>query len=135
MCTHFLKGRCTVGVHLAILFKLIIYNAKEKWLHSKRLCAAEAKAQAWGRILTVNTERQTMTAGQTEDAGGRGEEGEENGEYQANPVAGNGNRIVDKWFGPVYTEFQGKPEEAEAYLRDKCEGVAKELFHIRVFLL
>ena len=35
------------------------------------------------------------------------------------------NRDLDEFFGPVYTQFQGKPKEAEDYLRSTCEGVAK----------
>lgn len=44
---------------------------------------------------------------------------------KANSVEGVGDRAVNEWFGPVYTNFEGKGVEAETYLRDKCEGVAK----------
>ena len=35
------------------------------------------------------------------------------------------DRSMEDFFGPVYTEFQGNGNKAEAYLREKCEGVAK----------
>ena len=35
------------------------------------------------------------------------------------------DRSMENFFGPVYTEFQGNGNKAEAYLREKCEGVAK----------
>lgn len=44
---------------------------------------------------------------------------------QKHPVAGARDRSIDEWFGPVYTEFRGKPEAAERFLRETCEGVAK----------
>lgn len=36
-----------------------------------------------------------------------------------------GDRSIADFFGPVYTEFRGKGAEAEAYLCEACEGVAK----------
>ena len=36
-----------------------------------------------------------------------------------------GDKSVSEWFGPVYTQFEGKPNEAETYLREVAGGVAK----------
>ena len=40
-------------------------------------------------------------------------------------MGGIRDRTVDGWFGPVYTQFEGKANEAESYLRETTEGVAK----------
>lgn len=44
---------------------------------------------------------------------------------EGNSLGETRDRSIDDFFGPVYTEFQGKGSEAEAYLREMCEGVAK----------
>ena len=46
-------------------------------------------------------------------------------EHSSNTLEGTGDRSVDEWFGPIYNQFKGKGDEAEAYLREVCEGVAK----------
>ncbi len=59
--------------------------------------------------------QQTGAAG----AGDRGSGGENTlGE------TGDSSELED-WFGPVYTQFEGKANEAEAHLRETTEGVAK----------
>lgn len=52
-------------------------------------------------------------------------EGKENGSDQGNTLGATGNRDLDDFFGPIYTEYQGKGNEAEAHLLETCEGVAK----------
>lgn len=51
-------------------------------------------------------------------------EGEQEGEA-TNPVGGTRDRSIGDWFGPVYTQFEGRANEAEEYLRETTEGVAK----------
>lgn len=57
--------------------------------------------------------------GDAEAVGGGSEATEEH------PVERTGDRSVSEWFGPVYTQFEGKADEAEAHLRETTEGVAK----------
>ncbi len=69
---------------------------------------------AGGEQNPAGTEPSERGAGATDDSAD-----------QNNSLGRVGDRTVDEWFGPVYTEFQGRSVEAEEYLRDKCEGVAK----------
>lgn len=43
----------------------------------------------------------------------------------SNPLGRTRNRNLSKWFGPIYTQFEGKANEAESHLRATAEGVAK----------
>lgn len=45
---------------------------------------------------------------------------------EENTLGGARNsRELEDWFGPIYTQFEGKANEAEAHLRETTEGVAK----------
>lgn len=52
-------------------------------------------------------------------------EGAEDDNNRRNSLGVIGDRSIADFFGPVYTEFRGKGAEAEAYLCEACEGVAK----------
>ena len=52
-------------------------------------------------------------------------EGAEDDSNRRNSLGVIGDRSIADFFGPVYTEFRGKGAEAEAYLCEACEGVAK----------
>lgn len=69
----------------------------------------------------TGTEPSERGAGTSDDS----REGKENGSNQGNTLGATGNRDLDDFFGPVYTEYQGKGNEAEAHLLETCEGVAK----------
>ena len=53
------------------------------------------------------------------------EAGDTDGEAAEHPVERTGDRSVSEWFGPIYTQFEGKADEAEAHLRETKDGVAK----------
>lgn len=69
----------------------------------------------------TGTEPSERGAGTSDDS----REGKENGSNQGNTLGATWNRDLDDFFGPVYTEYQGKGNEAEAHLLETCEGVAK----------
>ncbi len=98
------------------VLEFLQYGTKEQIENARQIAVERRKesVQQDGDAVTVNptsaTEREGIN-GSSQD--------------QAHPVGGAGDRSIDEWFGPVYTEFQGKPVEAEEYLRDVCEGVAK----------
>lgn len=52
-------------------------------------------------------------------------EGAEDDNNRRNSLGVIGDRSIADFYGPVYTEFRGKGAEAEAYLCEACEGVAK----------
>ena len=60
---------------------------------------------------------------QTADAGRRGEGSEGRGEN--NPLGESWDRSLENFFGTVYTGFEGRGNEAEALLKETCEGVVK----------
>ena len=49
----------------------------------------------------------------------------EKNDKTSNPLGRTRNRNLSKWFGPIYTQFEGKANEAESHLRATAEGVAK----------
>ena len=84
----------------------------------------------------TETERKEALAGATErrkEAAGVQENGTAGTGYAGGGAAGEKNTLgetgnsnkVDDWYGPVYTQFEGKAVEAEAHLRETKEGVAK----------
>ncbi len=79
---------------------------------------AERRAAAEEATAVITTEGR-QGAEQIPDAGQRSERN------QGNSLGEIRDRSIDDFFGPVYTKFQGKGNEAEAYLREMCEGVAK----------
>ena len=60
---------------------------------------------------------------QAADAGGRDEGNKERGEN--NPLGESGYRSLENFFGTVYTGFEGRGNDAEALLKETCEGVVK----------
>lgn len=84
---------------------------------SERRQRAESAAEQRGGDPTTEQTAAAVPSNQGGRAAGDARE--------KNPVGATRDRSIDEWFGPVYTQFQGKGIEAEAYLRETCEGVAK----------
>ncbi|MDE7441700.1 MAG: N-6 DNA methylase [Muribaculaceae bacterium] len=60
---------------------------------------------------------------QTADAGKRGEGSD--GRGKNNSLGESGDRSLENFFGTIYTGFEGRGNEAEALLKETCEGVVK----------
>lgn len=84
---------------------------------SERRQRAESAAEQRGGDPTAEQTAAAIPSNQGGRAAGDARE--------KNPVGATRDRSIDEWFGPVYTQFQGKGIEAEAHLQETCEGVAK----------
>ena len=83
---------------------------------------AERRAAAEEAAAVTTTEGSGEGSQRPEQAPAPVQRSERN---EGNSLGETRDRSIDNFFGPVYTEFQGKGSEAEAYLREMCEGVAK----------
>ena len=117
------------------ILKDIIRFINENYGKRKEIEAARAAALERRKAESVQQDGTApAVGGGSEDTGGsgRGEAPVERkgGLAQAeataeHPVERTGDRSVSEWFGPVYTQFEGKADEAESHLRETTDGVAK----------
>ena len=121
MADMFVGGVRSKADILKDILNLLDYGDKKEQDAALARAAEQRKRDSGGPGGEDAGTKQAGVAGR----GGEGNGSAERGAGEEHSLGKTGDRSVSEWFGPIYTQFEGKATEAEAYLRETNDGVAK----------